>query len=177
MITDKIIWPKHYNPAEADYTVEAEILADGLTAEDVWPYLSNISDISKVDNQFVYAVPENSSVDDPHMFRHEKFTLSTDDYKADVEVVESVPPKGDRTGKLSWSGDAALTKSGEKFTFMHMWILDVESGDKLKIVSVLAVKGKVFNQEYFASVNQRYLTDIVAYARGKKTHTNHPARH
>lgn len=174
MITDKITWPKHYNNALADYNVVAEVAADDITAEQLWPFLTNLSDLMKVNNEYVDAAPVDSGVSDPHLFKDEIFTLATDAYKATVKVIETVEPKGDRPGRLCWEGEGVLNSTGETFAFVHLWVLDVEKGKNLNVISALAVNGKVLDENYFADLNQRYLSGIVKYARNKITHTNHP---
>ena len=175
MIADKIIWPKHYNPAEADYNVEAEVVIDKITGEELWPYLTNIADITRTNCEFVDAEPVDPNVNDPHLKKGEEFTLQTDEYTARCRVVETVAPKDDRPGRFAWEGVGMLTNSPEKFTFMHMWTIDVTKRDEgLRVVSNLSVKGKVLSEQFFADINQKSLAGLVRYTAGKESHTNHP---
>lgn len=167
MITDKIIWPKHYDHASADINVEAEVAADGVTAEELWPYLTNISDISKLVREVVDAEPADSSVSDPHMCAKEGFTLDTTQYHAVLHVLEVIPPKADRAGRITWEGEGRLNNSDTTFHIVHAWVLDVQKGDRLNVVSAISVVGKVLSVNYFSELNQRWLTALVKYTRTK----------
>lgn len=167
MITDKIIWPKHYNPAHADINVEAEVAADGVSAEQLWPYLTNISDISKLVHEVVDADPLDSSINDPHLFPKEEFALCTTQYCARLRVLEATAPKDDRAGRITWEGEGRINNSEQTFRVVHAWVLDVDKADKLNVLSTISVTGKVLDEQYFADLNQKWLTALVAYARKK----------
>ncbi len=176
MITDKIIFPKHFKPDSADYYVQSEVAADGLTAEEVYPYLTNLADFTRSSDIFVSAVPLSPDINDPHLFAKEEFVLKTDRYIAHARVLEAIPPKGDRPGRITYRGEGTMNDSGKTFEFLHAFLLDVEKADRLNIISVLAVNGKVLDEKYFATLNNDFLQGLVKYVRGKETHTNHPSR-
>lgn len=168
MITDKILWPKHYNPATADVNAEADVTADGLRAEDIWPYLVNMADIAAMVHEVVDANPADSSVNDPHMFAKEEFTLDTTLYSARLRVVDATAPKGDRAGRITWEGEGTMRDSGRTFHIVHAWVLDVEKGDSLNVLSAISVTGDGPGTDYFADLNDKWLSALVRYARERK---------
>lgn len=166
MITDRIIWPGHYNLSEADCNVESDITAEGLTAEQVWPYLINISDINRFSSEIAAANPLDPQVSDPHLFGKEEFTIDADHYTAHARVLEAIPPKDDRPGRITWEGEAQLKNSDKTFTFVHAWVLGVEKGKEgLSIISAMSIKGKDLDGQFFADLNRQWLTRLVAHVR------------
>lgn len=176
MITDRIIWPGHYKVSEADFNVEADVAADGLSAEQVWPYLINIADIDRFAREISDAEPLDPQVNDPHLYSKEEFTINADRYTAHARVLEAIPPKGDRVGRITWEGEAQIKNSDQKFSFVHARVLYVEKPGKLYVVSALSIKGKTPGEQFFANLNQGWLNRLVQYVRRKETRTNHPRK-
>lgn len=174
MINDRIIWPKHYDPAKADINVEAEATAEGITAEELWPYLTNISDIQKLVHEVVDAEPLDPNTDDPHLYPKEEFSIDTTEFTAHFRVLEAIPPKGDRVGRITWDGEATPKQGGKPMRIIHAWVLEVEKGEKLNVLSAFSVTGNAVSADYFDAFNRKWVNALVKYTIGKETHTNHP---
>lgn len=167
MITDKVIWPKHYDPTKADINVKSEIKAPGVTAEELWPYLINMADMSKLNKEIVDVEPSDSNVNDPHLKAKERFRITTSEYTADLHVLECIAPKGDRPGRISWEGSGKLNNSEKTFNFIQAVVLGVEKGDVAEIMSAMSVTGKVLSEQYFEELNENWISNLIKYVEKK----------
>ncbi|KAH8907356.1 hypothetical protein BR93DRAFT_928240 [Coniochaeta sp. PMI_546] len=132
-----IIWPQKYLPGTTDNFVSNEVIVKGITANQVWP---NLNDVTKwesyYDNVAQITPPSSGSL----LKQGDKFSFSTFGFPPlQAEVWESVAPAPGAPGRLAWRAwqdgdeDSALD-------VYHAWIVeDLEWG----VVRILTQESQV----------------------------------
>src|ERR1700756_2515000 len=99
---NEIFWPEDYIPGFTDNFVSNEVIVAGLSAMDVWPFLSNAplwpTYYSNSANIRFYdgKVPE---LEDSVRFYFETFG-----FPGEAQVLEYAPPAEGEPGRLGWHG-------------------------------------------------------------------------
>ncbi|NIG56182.1 SRPBCC domain-containing protein [Chitinophaga sp. Cy-1792] len=127
-----INWPPPYLPGTTDNFCSNEVIVAGLSAEDIWPYLSH-----------PYIWPEyysNASAIEfdngggPQLNETSRFRFRTFGFPMEAEVTEFVAPVDGSTGRLSWhgwmNGDA-----NTKFDVLHCWLVENLSEERVRILT------------------------------------------
>jgi hypothetical protein len=116
-----IIWPKQYLPGTTDNYVSNEVFVAGLTAEQIWQNLVNITQWEKYYENVAQITPPPSG---PELKKSDKFSFSTFGFPPlQSEVWESVAPTATSPGRLAWR---AWQKGDEESALdvYHAWIVE-----------------------------------------------------
>lgn len=177
MIHPEIQWPPAYEPALADGIVSNEIEVKDLTPEEIWPYLTNISDWDRFTKDVMDATFTDPSIEDPHLFPKAEITYKEAGLDLAAHVLEVVKPKDDRAGRISWEGNV-VSGNEASFSFCHAWLIAMGPGGKgCRILTEMSIKGSLASDSTlgsFHNINGLWLEGLVAYVRKHLTETNHP---
>lgn len=116
-----IIWPTQFLPGTTDNFVSNEVIASQLSASQIWPLLSDISQWSRYYNN-VSSIRAPSS--GPQLQRGDTFQFSTFGFPAlTCTVDESTPPADGQPARIAWR-----TSEGPVMVY-HAWLVeDLEAG-------------------------------------------------
>ncbi|KAH8647968.1 hypothetical protein BX600DRAFT_476064 [Xylariales sp. PMI_506] len=116
-----IIWPEKYLPGTADNFVSNEVYVKGITAEQVWRYLADITQWESYYGNVGQITPPASG---PVLEQDDKFSFSTFGFPPlQSHVLESVAPTKSTPGRLAWRAwqdgdeDSALD-------VYHAWLVE-----------------------------------------------------
>lgn len=116
-----IMWPKQYLPGTTDNYVSNEIFVKGLTAEQIWQNLVDITKWEKYYENVGQITPPQSG---PRLEKSDKFSFSTFGFPPlQCEVWESVAPTATTPGRLAWRA----WQEGDEETALdvyHAWIVE-----------------------------------------------------
>lgn len=176
MITPKIEFPHGYDPADARQFITTSQSVKGLTPGEIWQYLINISDWDRFAPSLMDADFIDPQVQDPHLFHKAEFTYTTPAMKLEARVLECIPPKADRPGRISWravkQGDA-----GKQFEMVQAWVIEIGPDHETQIITEAALDGPLATDavaEEMRTINDRWVPGLVEYVTKKLTQTNHP---
>lgn len=177
MIHPEIQWPPAYEPALADGIVSNEIEVKDLTPEEIWPYLTNISDWNRFSKDVMDATFIDPSIEDPHLFPKAEFTYKEAGLDLAAHTLEVTKPKDDRAGRISWEGN--VTGGNEaRFSFCHAWLVAMGPGGKgVRILTEMSIKGNLASDTLLNTlhtINGEWLEGLVKYVTKHLTETNHP---
>ncbi|KAI0413225.1 hypothetical protein F5X98DRAFT_288430 [Xylaria grammica] len=138
-MSSHIIWPQKYLPGTTDNFVSNEIFVQGLTAEQVWPYLNNITKWESYYDNVAEITPPSSG---PTLEKADRFSFSTFGFPPlPSEVWESVAPSPTTPGRLAWRAwqdgdeDSALD-------VYHAWIVEDTEWGAVRILTQESQIGK-----------------------------------
>lgn len=128
-----IIWPAGYVPGFTDNYCSNEVITTGLTAEDVWPFLTipsrwpsyykNCGDIRFYDSK------------GPELENGIRFFFSTFGFPVEARVVEHVPPVKGQPARIAWHGWAGEEGTPERLDVHHAWLIEDLSGGRVRILT------------------------------------------
>lgn len=135
----EIIWPQKYLPGTTDNYVSNEVIVKGITVEQVWKHLANITKWESYYNNVAQITPPPSG---PILSKGDKFSFSTFGFPPlPSEVWESVAPTATTPGRLAWracnNGDA---DSG--IDVYHAWIVETLEWGAVRILTQESQIGK-----------------------------------
>jgi hypothetical protein len=127
-----IIWPERYLPGTTDNYVSNEIVAAGLSAADVWPFLTNTSAWPTY-----YSNASEIHFHDgtgPELSLGARFRFTTFGFPVEAEVTEYEPPAVGKPARVAWhgwvEGDA---NSG--LDVHHAWLFEDLPGGRVRILT------------------------------------------
>ncbi|OKL63939.1 hypothetical protein UA08_00860 [Talaromyces atroroseus] len=138
-MSSTIIWPQQYLPGTTDNYVSNEIFVAGITAEQVWPYLVNITKWESYYNNVSQITPPSSG---PILRKDDKFSFSTFGFPPlQSQVWESVAPTASSPGRLAWRA----WQDGDEETALdvyHAWIVENTEWGVVRILTQEVQVGK-----------------------------------
>ncbi|MFJ4624134.1 SRPBCC domain-containing protein [Streptomyces sp. NPDC088812] len=128
-----IDWPDTYLPGTGDNFVSNEVIVQGVTAADVWRYLTDTSAWeSYYDNVADISFPDGGGPElgDDLAFRFGTFGFPP----LDAHVVEFRAPAEGVPGRLSWT---AKQEGGpeERLDVLHAWLVEDLPGDRVRVLT------------------------------------------
>lgn len=165
-----IVWPNQYLPGTTDNFVTNETIAKGITANQIWALLNDISKWESYYGNVSQITPPSSG---PKLQKGDTFKFSTFGFPVlTCPVKESVPPSHNQAGRLAWS---AKLEGGpdEETDVYHAWLVEDLDGGRVRILTQESQIGKPAAQLAEAKPNkmllghQDWLDGLVAAARGK----------
>lgn len=134
-----IYWPEGYLPGTTDHYASNEIIIAGLTAEQIWPYISNTSEwpkyYSNASDLHFYNGPG------PELFEGARFRFTTFGLIVEAEVTEYVPPANGEPARVAWHGWCEGSED-EKLNVHHAWLFENLSGGRVRILTQESQIGK-----------------------------------
>ncbi|KAH7015718.1 hypothetical protein EDB80DRAFT_748562 [Ilyonectria destructans] len=136
-MTSDIIWPVEFLPGTTDNYVSNEVIVKGITAEQVWQFLADITKWESYYDNVSQITPPTSG---PMLEKGDKFSFSTFGFAPlPSEVLESVTPTATSPGRLAWRA----VNEGDENTALdvyHAWIVeDLEWG----VVRILTQESQI----------------------------------
>jgi hypothetical protein len=135
---NEIIWPEGYLPGTTENFASNEVIVAGLSAVEVWPFLSNAplwptyyansADVRFYDNK------------GPELEHGVRFYFSTFGFPVEAQVTEYVPPADGKPGRVAWHGWAG--ESDTRLDVIHAWLVEDLSGGRVRILTQETQKGK-----------------------------------
>ncbi|KAL1898531.1 hypothetical protein Sste5346_003435 [Sporothrix stenoceras] len=173
-----ILWPTKFLPGTTDNYVSNEVIAAGLTANQVWPFLADTAHWEKYyDNIGQITPPASGSLLTPEAVGS-RFRFATFGFPPlDIELAECVPPTATTPGRLAWrawqDGDA-----DSALEVYHAWVVEntpwsSEGKPFARILTQESQIGKPAAQLAEAQPNpmlnghQSWLDGLVKYAKSK----------
>ena len=134
-----IFWPEEYLPGTTDNYCSNEVIVSGLTAEEVWPYLSHpkawptyYSNSSDVELDYS---------DGMQLMEGGRFRFKTFGFPIEAQVTEFVSPSSGSPGRLAWHGWAE-GDSDTRLDVIHAWLIEDLSGGRVRILTQESQVGK-----------------------------------
>ncbi|KAI9147428.1 hypothetical protein HJFPF1_12448 [Paramyrothecium foliicola] len=134
-----IFWPKKFLPGTTDNFVSNEVYVLGITVDQVWNLLADISKWeSYYDNVGQITPPAGGTF----LNKGDNFKFSTFGFPPlDCEVLESVKPSGTTPGRLAWRawqhGDAESA-----LDVYHAWLIETSEWGAVRILTQESQIGK-----------------------------------
>lgn len=126
-----IVWPDKYAPGETDNFVSNERIVKGITANQIWRLLA---DITKWETYYANCSQIEPPESGPILQKGDTFKFSTFGFPVlPCLVHEAVPPEGRREGRIAWS--AALSGGpDEAVDVYHAWLIQELEGGRVRIL-------------------------------------------
>lgn len=134
-----IIWPKKFLPGTTDNFVSNEIYVSGLTAQEVWP---NIVDISRWESYYDNVSQITPPSSGPKLRKGDRFAFSTFGFPPiPSEVVESIAPTTNSPGRIAWIAEQEGDEDTQ-FQVYHAWIIEDMEWGAVRIMTQESQTGK-----------------------------------
>ncbi len=177
-----IIWPEKYLPGTTDNYVSNEIIAKGVSADQIWALLNDMSKWETYYNNVEQLTPPSSG---PKLKKGDTFKFSTFGFPVlTCPVQESTPPSNGKPGRLAWSAKLAGTEDTEvtsesenEADVYHAWLVEDLDRGRVRILTQESQIGQPCKQMGDARPNkmllghQDWLDGLVAAAKGQKLPT------
>lgn len=166
-----INWPDAYTPGITDNFVSNEVILPNLTAQAVWPcltdtahwmsYYDNVSDIRFHDS------------DTSQLRAGSRFRFTTFSFPVEAEVTEFVPPEGGQPGRLAWRGWVEGDASSA-LDVLHAWLIENLPGGRVRILTQESQNGAPARQlattlpNPMLNAHQAWLEGLARYARSQQ---------
>jgi len=134
----EIEWPANYVPGFTDNFASNEVIASGLSAALVWPFLSEASLWPTY-----YANSANVRFHDgkgPALALGVCFYFETFGFPVEAQVVEYQSPAGNQPGRLAWHGWAG--EGGTRLDVHHAWLVENLPGGRVRVLTQETQKGQ-----------------------------------
>lgn len=166
-----IYWPHEFTPGTTDNFSSNEVIAKGLTAAEVWPYL--------VDTAFWSQYYANASEIELYhskkseLYEEATFHFTTFGLLVEAAVEEFIPPHGHEPGRLAWTGWVDKGTPQELYVY-HAWLIEELPGDRVRILTQESQRGVPAKEMATALPNpllnahQDWLNGLVLIAKKKK---------
>lgn len=116
-----IIWPDKYLPGTTDNYVSNEVIVTGISAEQVWPLLVDITKWESYYHNVSQITPPSSG---PALEKGDKFSFSTFGFPPlQSEVQESVAPAKGVAGRLAWRAWQDGNED-QALDVYHAWLIE-----------------------------------------------------
>ena len=166
-----IHWPKEFTPGFTDNFVSAETYVAGLTAEEVFPYLTH-AHIWADYYDGVSDMKLTGSDGKPELKEGTRFSFNIIGWDVTAEVVEFVEPSKERPGRLSWHGWVPGDEN-TRFDALHGFLFENMPDGRVRILTQESEIGKPaaeLAKSHSASLLvgfQAWLDGMVDFARKK----------
>lgn len=131
-----ILFPNEYSPGTTDNFVSNEIIAKGISAQQIWAQLADISQwTSYYKNCANITFPdEGTQLEKGRVFKFGTFGFPP----LTCTVRESVEPRGKREGRLAWE-----SKTPEGLAIYHAWFVQDLEGGRVRLLTQESQVGPV----------------------------------
>lgn len=174
-----IIWPQKYLPGTTDNFVSNETIAKGITAQQIWALLADISKWETYYDNVSQITPPSSG---PMLKKGDTFKFSTFGFPVlTCPVEESEAPTASSPGRIAWSAKLGGTEeknvtseSKEDVDVYHAWLVEDLEGGRVRILTQESQIGQPAadlgqkRPNMMLMGHQDWLDGLVAAARGQK---------
>ena len=135
---NEIFWPEDYIPGFTDNFVSNEVIVAGLSAMDVWPFLSNAPLWPTY-----YSNSANIRFYDgkgPELEDGVRFYFETFGFPIEAQVLEYVPLAEGKPGRVAWHGWGG--EGDTRMDVYHAWLVEDLPSGRVRILTQESQKGK-----------------------------------
>lgn len=167
MKMNAIIWPEGFMPGFTDNFASNEVIVAGLTAAEIWPFLSTPSRWPSY-----YANAANIRFHDgkgPELEKDVRFYFETFGFPVESQCTEYSPPSKDQPGRVAWHGWSG--KGDSRLDIIHAWIVEDLDGGRVRVLTQESQNGQPAKDLHKAKPNpminghQDWLDGLVCAAR------------
>ncbi|KAJ4287744.1 hypothetical protein N0V90_012448 [Kalmusia sp. IMI 367209] len=134
-----IIWPERLLPGTTDNFVSNEVIARGISAQQIWSLLADISKWESYYKNCAQITPPDSG---PHLEKGNAFKFSTFGFPPlTCTVEESVAPKQGIAGRIAW-----YSKTEDGLEIYHAWIVEDLEKERVRVLTQESQIGPVFKK-------------------------------
>lgn len=133
-----IHWPADYLPGFTDNFCSNEVIVSGLSAAEVWPFLSTPTLWPTY-----YANSANVRLQDakgPQLANGDRFYFETFGFPVESQCVEYVVPAAGKPGRMAWHGWAGEGET--RLDVHHAWLVEDLSDGRVRILTQETQKGR-----------------------------------
>lgn len=133
-----IHWPEGFIPGFSDNFVSNEVIVAGLTAEQIWPLLSQA-----VGWPQYYANSANVAFLDhqgPDLEVGVRFYFETFGFPVQAQCNEYEPPAAGAPGRIAWHGWAG--EGDSRLEVHHAWLIEDLPGGRVRVLTQETQNGK-----------------------------------
>lgn len=165
-----IMWPAGFVPGFTDNYCSNEVIVEGLTTEEIWPFL-NTPELWPT----YYANSANTRFYDhkgPQLENNVRFYFETFGFPVEAKCVEHVAPIQGQAARVAWHGWAGEGET--RLDVHHAWLIEDLSGNRVRILTQETQNGTPAKELAVAKPNpminghQDWLDGLVAAARKAK---------
>jgi hypothetical protein len=167
---NEIFWPEGYVPGFTENFASNEVIVAGLSAADVWPFLSNaVVWPTYYDNCADIRFYDGKG---PELEQNVRFYFSTFGFPVEAQVTEYVPPAQQQPGRVAWHGWAG--EGDQRLDVHHAWLVEDLPAGRVRVLTQETQKGKPAEDLARARPNpminghQDWLNGLIAAARASK---------
>jgi hypothetical protein len=135
-----IHWPEGYLPGFTENFVSNEMIVAGLTAADVWPFLShpNVWPTYYANSANIRFYNDKG----PELAEDTHFYFETFGFPVEAQCTEFVAPKDGQPGRVAWHGWAGEEGTDERLDVHHAWLIEDLAQGRVRILTQETQKGK-----------------------------------
>lgn len=135
-----ILWPAGYVPGFTDHFVSNEIIVDGLSTADIWPWLNTPA----LWPSYYPNSAESRFYDGagPQLSAGARFFFKTFGFPVEAQVAEHVPPAPGQAARVAWHGWAGEEGAADRLDVHHAWLIEDLSEGRVRILTQETQKGQ-----------------------------------
>jgi len=136
---NSIIWPIEYLPGTTDNFCSNEVIIAGLSAEEVWPYLSNPFAWPKY-----YVNSSNVAFTDEKeqsFSKDVRFHFKTFGFPVEAVIIEYIPPVAGEAARIAWHGWVEGDEE-TRLDVIHAWLIEDLPEGRVRILTQESQIGK-----------------------------------
>ena len=126
-----IQWPEGFVPGFTDNFCSNEVIIAGLTAEQVWPFLSTPARWPSYYGNC--ANPRIYDTDTDELTADDCFYFETFGFPVEAKVVEHVPPVKGQPARIAWHGWCG--EGDQRLDVHHAWVIENLSENRVRILT------------------------------------------
>lgn len=172
-MANEIFWPAGFIPGFSDNYCSNEVIAAGLTAAEVWPFLSTAPLWPAY-----YANSADIAFDDgagPELAENVRFRFKTFGFPVEARCTECVPPRIGQPGRIAWHGWAGAAGAVDRLDVHHAWLIEDLSQGRVRVLTQETQNGNPAKELAAANPNpminghQDWLNGLIGAARNAKS--------
>lgn len=134
---NSIDWPEGYLPGTTDNFVSNEVIVEGLSTKDVWPYLVQ----AKLWPTYYHNSSDINLNGADQLQKGLVFFFKTFGFPVDAKVIELVEPINDQPARIAWHGWAGELNSNDRLDVYHAWLIENLPNNRVRILTQETQKG------------------------------------
>ena len=134
-----ILWPEKYLPGTTDNYVSNEVIVKGLSAAEIWPFLSHASLWPTYYNNASEIGFDGGA--GPELSLGARFRFTTFGLAVEAEVTECVPPASGAPARIAWRAWVDGTEE-QALDVLHAWLIEDLPGGRVRVLTQESQIGK-----------------------------------
>ncbi|GHB07607.1 SRPBCC domain-containing protein [Salinicola rhizosphaerae] len=128
-----IIWPQGFVPGFTDNFCSNEVIVQGLTTEQIWPFLANPTRWPDYyQNSSSVKIHDGTG---PELEHGTRFFFKTFGFPVESRCVEYVPPVEGQPARLAWHGWFGNEGADDRLDVHHAWLIEDLSAGRVRILT------------------------------------------